>query len=727
MLTIKKTLTATAIVLALAGCSDAPSNNENTASTAADTANQTVENTLLQPFKGPYGGVPAFEEMQLADLMPAMEAAMAEHLAEIDAIANNSEAPDFANTIVAYEKAGDTIGRVYTYYGIWSSNVSSPEFRELQRQLSPKLSAYRSKINQNSKLFERIKAVYESDELNTLTDEEQRITWLIYNNFARNGATLEGEAKARYAEINKELASLHTRFSNNVLADEENYVTYITAEQLDGLPESFVKAAAAAAAERGKEGMYAITNTRSSMDPFLTYSTQRDLREKVWRTYYDRGDNGDEFDNNDIIKQILTLRHERVQLLGYENYAQWRLEDRMAKNPENAMALMMKVWPAALARVEQEVADMQAIADAEGSDITIKPWDYRFYAEKVRLAKYDLDSNEVKQYLQLDKLRDAMFYVAGRLFNFDFKPVPAGTVPVFHPDVKVWEVADKDTGELVGLWYLDPFARQGKRSGAWATTYRRHTTFDGDKNVLSSNNSNFVKGPEGEPTLISWDDAETYFHEFGHALHFLSANVKYPTSHSGVRDYTEFQSQLLERWLTTDEVIDEYLVHYETGEPIPDSLIAKIKKASTFNEGFKTTEYMASAIMDLLYHTTDPANIEPDSFEREQLKALGMPEEIVMRHRTPHFGHVFSGEGYSAGYYGYMWAEVLTADAAEAFEEAPGGFYDEEVSAKLVKYLFSVRNAMDPAEAYRMFRGRDANVEALMRDRGFPVTSEQDK
>ena len=727
MLTIKKTLTATAIVLALAGCTDAPSGNENTASGAAETTSQTVENTLLQPFKGPYGGVPAFEDMQLADLMPAMEAAMAEHLAEIDAIANNPEAPDFANTIVAYEKAGDTIGRVYTYYGIWSSNVSSPEFRELQRELSPKLSAYRSKINQNSKLFERIKAVYESDELNTLTDEEQRITWLIYNSFARNGATLEGEAKARYAEINKELASLHTRFSNNVLADEENYVTYITAEQLDGLPESFVKAAAAAAADRGKEGMYAITNTRSSMDPFLTYSTQRDLREKVWRTYYDRGDNGDEFDNNDIIKQILTLRHERVQLLGYDNYAQWRLEDRMAKNPENAMALMMKVWPAALARVEEEVADMQAIADTEGADIEIKPWDYRFYAEKVRLAKYDLDSNEVKQYLQLDKLREAMFYVAGRLFNFDFKPVPAGTVPVFHPDVKVWEVADKDSGELVGLWYLDPFARQGKRSGAWATTYRRDTTFDGDKNVLSSNNSNFVKGPEGEPTLLSWDDAETYFHEFGHALHFLSANVKYPTSHSGVRDYTEFQSQLLERWLTTDEVIDEYLVHYETGEPIPDSLIAKIKKASTFNEGFKTTEYMASAIMDLLYHTTDPAGIEPDSFEREQLKALGMPEEIVMRHRTPHFGHVFSGEGYSAGYYGYMWAEVLTADAAEAFEEAPGGFYDEEVSAKLVKYLFSVRNAMDPAEAYRMFRGRDANVEALMRDRGFPVTSEQDK
>ena len=725
MIKLTHTLTAAAIVMALAGCSQAPETQSTTSAAPAQAETTVADNVLLQDYKGPYGGVPAFDKMDLSDVMPAMEAAMAEHLAEIDAIANNPEAPTFENTIVAMERAGSAISNVYTYYGIWSSNKSSPEFREIQRELSPKLSDYRSKINQNEKLFNRIKAVYESDELATLTDEEQRITWLIYNGFARNGATLEGEAKARYAAINKELASLHTKFSNNVLADEENYVTYITEDQLDGLPESFVKAAAAAATERGKEGQYAITNTRSSMDPFLTYSTHRDLREKVWTTYYSRGDNGDEFDNNALVKRILELRHERIKLLGYENYAQWRLEDRMAKTPENAMDLMMKVWPAAIARVEEEVADMQAIADELGDDITIKPWDYRYYAEKVRKAKYDLDSNEVKQYLQLDKLREAMFYVAGRLFNFDFKPVPEGSVPVFHPDVKVWEVTDKDSGKLIGLWYLDPFARKGKRSGAWATTYRSHTTYDGAKTVLSSNNSNFVKGPEGEPTLISWDDAETYFHEFGHALHFLSATVKYPTSHSGVRDYTEFQSQLLERWLTTDEVVDQYLVHYKTGEPIPDSLIEKINNAATFNEGFKTTEYMASAIMDLLYHTTDPAKIDPDSFEREQLKAIGMPEEIVMRHRTTQFGHIFSGEGYSSGYYGYMWAEVLTADAAEAFEEAPGGYYDEEVSDRLVKYLFSIRNAMDPAEAYRKFRGRDANVEALMRDRGFPVKSDK--
>ena len=720
---LKTSLTALAVVVALSACSEQKTTSSPSAESenASSTSQAGENNILLQAFNGPFGGVPAFDKMSLSDLEPAFEKAMAINLKEIEAIANNPAPPTFENVIVALEKAGAELSRVYTYYGIWRSNKSSPEFREIQGKLSPKLSSFSTKIIQNEKLFARVKAVYESDEMKQLTPEEQRVTWMRYNRFARNGATLDGEAKKRYAEINQELATLHTQFSNNVLADEENYVIYITEDQLDGLPASFVTAAKAAADARGESGKYAITNTRSSMDPFLTYSTNRELREKVWRTYYNRGDNGDTFDNNDIIKRILTLRDERVALLGYDNYAQWRLEDRMAKNPENAMDLMMKVWPAAIARVEEEVADMQAIADAEGADITIAPWDYRFYAEKVRQAKYDLDSNEVKQYLQLGKLREAMFYVTGRLFNFNFTPVEAGKVPVFHEDVKVWEVTDKTSGEHIGLWYLDPFARKGKRSGAWATTYRSYTTFDGKKTVLSSNNSNFVKGAEGEATLISWDDAETYFHEFGHALHFLSANVKYPSSHSGVRDYTEFQSQLLERWLTTDEVINQFLVHHETGEPIPAQLVEKIKKASTFNEGFKTTEYMASAIMDLKYHTTDPSKIDPDTFEREQLEQLDMPEEIVMRHRSPHFGHVFSSEGYAAAYYGYMWAEVLTADAAEAFMEAPGGFYDEEVGERLVKYLFSVRNAMDPAEAYRKFRGRDAKVDALMRDRGFPL------
>jgi len=676
---------------------------------------------LLAKWTGPFEGVPAFDQVSLIGLVAAIEEGMKQNLAEVDAIANNPEPATFENTIVEMERTGELLNRVFNYWGIWSSNMSSPEFRKIQKDMAPKLAAFNSKISQNKQLFKRVSAVYNGEEVKSLRDDQQRLVLLSYNSFSRNGATLAGKAKQRYAQINQRLAELHTQFSNNVLSDEESYVLYLTDKQLSGLPQSVINSAASAAKDRQHEGQFAITNTRSSMDPFLTYSTERQLRQQVWKTYYNRGDNGDEFDNNAIIAEILTLRHERVGLLGYPNYASWRLEDRMAKTPENAINLMESVWPAAIARVDEEVKDMLVIAKAEDGLKEIAAWDYRFYAEKVRQSKYDLDSDEVKQYLQLDKLREAMFYVAGRLFNFDFTPITDGSVPVFHEDVKVWEVKDKTSGDHIGLWYLDPFARQGKRSGAWATTYRSYTTYDGKTNVLSSNNSNFSKGAPGEPALISWDDAETYFHEFGHALHSLSSNVVYPTLNSGVRDYTEFQSQLLERWLSTDEVINKYLIHYKTGKAMPADLIAKIKQAATFNEGFKTTEYLASALIDMKLHTIDPSNIDVDKFERETLAALNMPEQLVMRHRTPQFGHVFSGEGYSASYYGYMWAEVLTSDAAEAFVEAPDGFYDADVAKKLVDHLFSVRNAVDPAEAYRAFRGRDAKVEALMRDRGFPV------
>ncbi len=685
----------------------------------------TMTNDLLQEWEGPYGGVPAFDEMNLENLYPAITKGIKMHLKEIEAIANNPAAPTFENTIVAMEKSGEALDRAFTFYNIWSSNISSPEFRKIQGELSPKISEYSSKISQNEKLFQRIKAVYENSLQHPLPDDQQRTVQLVYEDFAMEGADLNEADKQRYAEINKELSKLYTQFSNNVLADEENYVVYLKEDQLSGLSESFITAAAKAAADRGREGEYAILNTRSSMDPFLTFSNDREARRKVWNNYYSRGDNDDEFDNKEIIKQILLLRDERVELLGYDNYAQWRLQNRMAKTPERAMELMEAVWPAALKRVEEEVKDMQAIANAEGKDITIAPWDYRYYAEKVRKQRYDLDSEEVKQYLQLDKLTQALFYTAGELFNYSFEPVPQGTVPVFHEDVKVWEVTNKTTGEHIGLWYLDPYARKGKRSGAWATQYRSHSHLDEEETVLASNNSNFVKPAPGEPALISWDDATTFFHEFGHALHFFSSEVKYPTLNSGVRDYTEFQSQLLERWLSTDEVINQFLVHHETGEPIPQELVKKIKKASTFNQGFATTEFLASALMDMKLHTTDPEEIDMATFEEETLTALNMPEEIVMRHRTPHFGHVFSGEGYATGYYGYLWADVLTSDAAEAFAEAPGGFYDETVAEKLVKYLFAPRNSMDPAEAYRLFRGRDANINALMRDRGFPVPSEE--
>jgi peptidyl-dipeptidase Dcp len=679
------------------------------------------DNTLIQEWTGPYEGVPAFDKMNVADVKEAVEKGMELQLKEIDAIANNEEAPTFENTIVAMESAGKALDRVFTYYGIMSSNRSSPEFRAVQTELAPKLSDFRSKISQNEKLFQRIKAVYDASQNKPLESQAQRVVDLTYKQFEMNGANLDAEKKKRYAEINKELSTLYTKFSNNVLHDEENYVTYLNKDQLGGLADGFIKSAAKIATDKGQEGKYAITNTRSSMDPFLTYSTNRELRKQVWENYYSRGDNGDDYDNNTLIAEILKLRKERVGLLGYDNYAQWRLQDRMAKNPENAMDLMLKVWPAATARVKEEVADMQAVANELGDNITIEPWDYRYYAEKVRKKKYDLDSDEVKQYLQLDKLTEAMFFVAGELFNYKFTPVEEGSVPVFHDDVKVWEVTDKDSGKHIGLWYLDPYARQGKRSGAWATTYRSSTTFEGQTNVLASNNSNFVKPAPGESVLVSWDDATTFFHEFGHALHFFAADVKYPTLQGGVRDYTEFQSQLLERWLSTDKVINQFLVHHKTGKPIPAELVKKIKNASTFNQGFGTTEYLASALIDMKLHLADPTNIDIDKFERETLDELGMPKELPMRHRTPHFGHVFSGEGYATAYYGYMWADVLTSDASEAFREAPGGFYDKAVADKLVKYLFAPRNAMDPAEAYRKFRGRDAKIEALMKDRGFPV------
>ncbi len=716
-----KTLSTVAIcVAALASCSHSLDLDAAPDSVTPTTAPaKTITSALLAEWTGPHGGVPAFDKMDLADVKPALASAMKLHLAEIDVIAASREAPTFENTIAAMERAGDELDRFFVYWGIWSGNLSTPEFRELQTALAPTISEHESKIRQNEPLFARIHAVSESEALKARSLADQRLVKLVVDGFTRNGATLQGEKKKRYAEISKLLAALHTKFANNVLADEENYVLYLEADQLGGLPDSFKAAAASAAAARDHEGKWAILNTRSSMDPFLTYSTERKLRETVWRTYYNRGDNGDEYDNNAIITEILQLRDERVGLLGYDNYAQWRLEDRMAKTPERAIKLLETVWPAAVARAKREVKDMQKLARKEGARIKIEPWDYRYYADKVRKNRYDLDSNQVKQYLQLDKLRDAMFMVAGELFGFQFTPAPEGTIPVFHPDVKVWDVTDRKSGDHIGLWYLDPFARPGKRSGAWATSYRGHETFDGKKTVLCSNNSNFIKGAPGEPVLISWDDASTYFHEFGHALHALSSKVEYPTLNGGVRDYTEFQSQLLERWLLTDKVINTYLVHHETGQPIPEKLVARIKRATTFNQGFATTEYLASAIMDMRFHMTDPEGLDPDDFERETLKELGLPREIVMRHRSPHFGHIFSGEGYSAGYYGYMWADVLTADAAEAFAGAKDGFYDPEWAGNLVRHLFAPRNSVDPEEAYRAFRGRDAEVGALMRDRGF--------
>jgi peptidyl-dipeptidase Dcp len=679
---------------------------------------------LLAPWGGPHGGVPAFDKVKVADFKPALEAAMAENLAEINAIANNPAAPTFNNTIVALERSGQTLIRVNTVYDIWSSTLNDETFSAIETEMAPKLAAFSDQITQNAALFKRIEAVYKAPETKKLTPEQQRLVEVDYKQFVRAGAKLDATAKARLSQINQQLAGLFTKFSQNVLADESDSVLVLkTDKDLGGLPASLREAAKTTAGTRKIAAAGVITNTRSSIDPFLTYSDQRQLREKAWRMFTNRGDNGGVHDNNALITQILQLRAERAKLLGYPTHAHLRLDNTMAKTPEAAMQLMEQVWKPAVARVHEEVADMQALAVKEGAPagFKIEPWDYRYYAEKVRKARYDLDQNEVKQYLQLDKMREAMFWVAGELFNFSFAPVT--DVPVYHPDVKVWQVNDKTTGKQVGLWYFDPYARPGKRSGAWMNAYRDQQRIGGKEvTTIVSNNSNFVKGKDGEPVLISWTDATTLFHEFGHALHGLSSNVTYPTL-SGtnvVRDYVEFPSQLLENWLPTPQVLSRFALHYQTGKPIPQALVDRIDKASSFNEGFATVEFLASALIDMKLHLAGSQKIDPNKFERETLAQMGMPSELVMRHRTPQFTHVFSSDGYSAGYYSYLWSVVLAADAFSAFTEA-GGPYDKAVAARLRQNVFTVGNTVDPAAGYRAFRGRDPKIDALMKQRNFPM------
>src|SRR5215212_256215 len=654
------------------------------ANTTTNTSHATAdENPLLANWEGPYGGVPPFDRVQIPLFKPALEAAMAERSGEVQRIAGEPAPPTFENTIVALERSGRSIDRVETLYGVWGATMASPEYQAVQREMAPKLAASYDEITQNEALFKRVEAVYNSPAKAKLTPEQQRLTWVYYTTFVRGGARLSPEAKKRVSQINQQLSGLYTKFGQNVLAEEtDQFLVLKSEEELAGLPQSLRDAAAAAAETKKQPGTWVIMNTRSSIDPFLTYSNRRDLREKAWRMFVNRGDNGGEHDNNAIITEILQLRAERAKLLGYPTHAHWRLENTMAKTPERALELMEAVWKPAVARVREEVADMQALADKEGAKIKIEPWDYRYYAEKVRKARYDLDQNEVKPYLQLDKLREGMFWVAGELFGFNFTPLT--NVPVYHPDVRVWEVTDKDTKRHVGVWYFDPYAREGKRSGAWMNAYRSQERNEGDVTTIVSNNSNFVKGKPNEPVLISWDDAETLFHEFGHALHGLNSSVTYP-SLSGTavpRDYVEFPSQLLEHWLSTPEVLQKFAVHYQTGKPIPQELVDRIERASKFNQGFITVEYLSSALIDMKLHLAGNQRIDPDKFERETLTELGMPSEIVMRHRTPQFMHVFSSDSYSAGYYSYLWADVITADAAEAFVEG-GGFYSPAVAKRL--------------------------------------------
>jgi peptidyl-dipeptidase Dcp len=674
---------------------------------------------LLDPWIGPYGGVPDFRKVKVADFKPALENAIASNRAEIAKIAENRLPATFANTVVALEDSGRALSRGVSIFNIYASTMDDQAMQAVEQAVNPIIAAFVDEVVQNEKLFARIKAVYDKRETLPLSAEQKRLVWVTYRRFAQQGAALGPDDKRKLAAINQDLTKLYTDFSHHELADEENH--WLTLEQgdLGGLPQGLVAAAAEAAKEKHLDGKYVFANTRSAMEPLLTYSTRRDLREKAFRMWTSRGDNNDASDNKAVIAKICALRAEKAKLLGYPTFAHWIADYQMAKTPDAIMNLLLKVWQPAVARVREEVADMQALADVEGAGIRIAPWDYRFYAEKVRKAKYDLDDSAIKPYLQLDKIREGMFWAAGKVHGLAFNEVHG--LPQVQPDVRVFDVTR--SGQQVALWYFDPYARAGKQSGAWMNEYRTQERFKGAVTPIVSNNTNFVPAGAGKPILISWDDATTMFHEFGHALHGMNSNVTYPSlaGTNVARDFVEFPSQLNEHWLPTHEVLSRFAVHFETGRPMPEELVAKIKRAKTFNQGFATVEYLASAILDMKIHLAGATPVEPGAFERQTLAEIGMPAEIVMRHRLPHFGHIFSGEGYAAGYYSYMWADVLVADAAEAFEDAPGGFYSIELCKKLHDCIISTGNTVEAADAYRAFRGRDAVVDALMRDRGFPA------
>ncbi|QSW90659.1 M3 family metallopeptidase [Flavobacterium endoglycinae] len=681
-----------------------------------------AENPLLKEWSGPYGGVPDFTKYKISDFKPAIESAIQEKLTELDTIANNPEEPTFENTITALELSGEKLDRIHAVYGIYRSNLSTPEFNVVDTEMSPKLAEISDKLYQNEKLFSRIETLYKSDESKKLTKEQQRLLWVYYSDFVREGAELNADDKKKVAKINQELAGLFTLFSQKLLAEENGqFLELKTEADFDGLPDEFKNAAIAEAKERNLDVLGCIGNTRSSIEPFLTFSDQRNLREKAFDIFVKRGDNKNENDTNETLVSILKLRAEKAKILGFTNFAEWSLSNKMAKDPQKTLDLMHSVWKPAVDKVKNDVLAMQEMVEAAGGNFKIQPWDYRYYAEKVRKAKYDLDQNEIKQYLQLENLREGMFWTAGELFDLGFKQL--FDVPVYHQDVRVWEVNNKLTGEPIGLWYFDPYARVGKRSGAWMNSHRDQQKIKGKVLPIVSNNCNFIKGNSDEPVLISWDDATTLFHEFGHALHGLCSNVMYPSlsGTSVARDYVEFPSQLLEHWLATPEVLNKFALHYKTNEPLSQSLVERIALAANFNEGFATVETISSSFVDMKLHLTTET-IDPHEFEKKVLSEINMPSEIVMRHRIPQFAHIFSSDGYAAGYYSYLWADVINADAYEAFLEA-GGPFDKNISERLYKTVLSVGNTIDNEEMYENFRGHAPNSDALMRARNFPVES----
>lgn len=666
---------------------------------------------LERPWTGPYGGVPPLDLVQVAHFEPALEAAMAEHRAEVEAIASQVETPTFANTVEALERAGSTLDRVRSVYGLFCSNHSSPELRQVRKRMAPRLAAHRDAIHQEPRIIERLKPLLA--DRSSLTTEQDRLLDVIRNRFVRGGANLDAPGRQRLTAINSELSTLYTRFDDNLLADEEKVIVFLDEADLDGLSVAWRGGAAVAAEERGQPGRWAVLNTRSSAQPFLESSDRRDLREKVWRAFTSRGDNGDANDNNAIVTRILALRTERARLLGYPTSSHMLLDESMAGTPEAVQALLDRIWPAARAKYRAECDAMSEWARANGHDPELKPWDVRYYAEKVRAERHALDSEKLSAYLQLHRLRDGLFWMAERFLGWKLTPVD--DVPLPHPDVSAYKVEDADG--VRGIWVFDPYARVGKRSGAWMTAWRVQQQLDGRVLPLVSNNENYVKAPPGQPTLLSWDDAQTLFHEFGHAMHGLASNVRYPSlAGTGVcRDFVEFPSQLAEHWLATPELLARF-ARNAADEPLPEAWLGALKAAENASSGFTTVEFMACALVDLALHLeTEP--VDPRAYEKQALERIGMPDTLCMRHRLPHFSHLFSSDGYASAYYSYLWADVLVADAAEAFADA--GFYDADLARRYHDTVLSRGNTVDPADAFRAFRGRDPEPEALFRDRGF--------
>src|SRR3974390_1170437 len=674
-----------------------------------------AENPLLAEWKDAFG-LPPFGAIAPAHFRPAFDQALASHRAEIDAIAANPAPASFANTIDALETGGRALDRICNVFFVLTGADTSDEIEAIEREVSPLLARHANALYLNRVLYARIADLYARREALGLSPEQARVLERYHTRFVRAGSALEKPAQDRLATINERLASLGTQFGQNVLADEKAYVLILEEGDLVRLPHFARAAARAAAEERGAIGKFAITLARSSCESFLQFSTRRDLRERVFQAWISRGENVGATDNRALIAETVSLRAERAKLLDFASYADYRLDDQMAKTPAAARKLLDEVWGRARAKAKVERDALQALIAQEGGNFALAPWDWRYYAEKLRRARYDLDEAEIKPYFQLDNMVEAAFETARRLFGLSFTPV---SVPLYHADARAWEVRDA-ASRHVGLFIGDYFARPSKHSGAWMTSLREQEKLTGDTRPIILNVCNFSKPAAGEPALLSFDDARTLFHEFGHGLHGLLSNVTYPllAGTSVASDFVELPSQLYEHWLEVPEILQQYARHAHTGEPMPKALLDKLLETRNYGQGFGTVEYASCAILDLdLPALPKPDGFDADSFEKEALARIEMPAEIVMRHRLPHFGHLFSGGGYAAGYYSYMWSEVLDTDAFEAFEET-GNPFDPATAQRLRDYIYSAGNLRDPAAAYKAFRGRLPSPEALLRKRG---------